>query len=48
MHPNRLASRLVSFTLLLFAAPPFAAAQKLYTAYISTSPAAMSSLSPAT
>ncbi|MGH7816952.1 MAG: ABC transporter substrate-binding protein, partial [Candidatus Binatia bacterium] len=38
MHANRLASRLVSFTLLLFAAPPFASAQKLYTAYISTSP----------
>ncbi len=40
MHPNRLAIALASFALFVIAAPPFAAAQKLNTAYISTTPGA--------
>lgn len=38
MHPNRFATALAFIAFLIFAAPPFAAAQKLNTAYISTTP----------
>jgi NitT/TauT family transport system substrate-binding protein len=38
MHPNRFAAALAFIASLILAAPPFAAAQKLNTAYISTTP----------
>ncbi|HXV49845.1 MAG TPA: ABC transporter substrate-binding protein [Candidatus Binatia bacterium] len=38
MHPNRFATALAFIAFLIFAPPPFAAAQKLNTAYISTTP----------